>query len=169
MNTTRLLTNLLIRHGLKIRLNLSSSSSSCHHHQQSILPIMLGFAIWILFLYFYLSWAKPSDRLYFIRSTPATFIHVPFGQPLLLGRPSTCIEKIRLTNVVAFLSWTCPKTHRRASLNLLLIVATLKCSQMHPISGSIFPNLPHMRLNILIFATLILCMHWFLIGQHSSS
>ena len=95
-------------------------------------------------------------------------IHVLFGLPLSLGRPSTCIAKLFLPSIVVGLRWIYPNRLERVSLNLSPIVATRYCSWKRSFLILSFLVLPHIHLNILIFAKSISCICCLLIGQHSA-
>lgn len=90
-----------------------------------------------------LEWGCTSLDLTFDTSIP-----VLFSLPLFLSKPSTCIENIFLTGVVASVHWTCPNPLKQVYLNLSPIIVTPKFFQMRSFIILTLLVLPHIHLNL---------------------
>ena len=88
----------------------------------------------------------------------------PWSHPHFLEGPLSYIQKLFLTSAIVSVCWTLPNYLKQVSLFLSLINATFKCSQIHSILILSFLILPHIYLNIVIIATLIFRMCFFIIG-----
>ena len=136
--------------------------------KKQLYPNYLGSATRILFRHSALFRALSAVKLQAAMSLFTTSTQVNFGLPLVLLAPSTCIVSLRLTGAVIGLRCTCPNHLNRLSLILSPIGATPKLPRMNSFLILSFLVLPLSHLNILISATLVLCMCCLLAAQHSA-